>query len=73
MVCYIINEKLEILFFSGKIVTSLAYIFTMEKDLVKIIFGRIIFISQLIFKTFELLWYFLRLLECKRMIGLHFA
>ena len=26
------NEKLENLFFSGKIVTSLAYIFTMEKS-----------------------------------------
>ena len=33
------NENFEILFFSGKIRTSLAYIFTMEKAVVKIIFG----------------------------------
>ena len=33
------NEKLEILFFSGIIVTSLADIFTMKISLDKIIFG----------------------------------
>ena len=45
--------------------TFLAYNFTMEKALVKIIFGRKFFICQPIFKF---LWHFLRLLGCKRMI-----
>ena len=41
---------------SRKIVTSLAYIFTMEKALVKIIFGHKIFICRPIFKTFVALF-----------------
>ena len=36
----ICNKKLEIYIFSEKIVTSFVYIFTMEKVLVKIIYGR---------------------------------
>ena len=43
-------------FFSGKIVTSFAYIFTMEKALVNIIFVRKIFMCQPIFKFFVALF-----------------
>ena len=39
-------------FFNVKIVTSLAFIFTMDKTLVKIIFGCKCFICQPIFKSF---------------------
>ena len=56
LVCRILNEKLEFFFFSGKIVTSLTYTFTMEKALVKIIFCHKIFICQPFFKTFVALF-----------------
>ena len=47
-------------FFSGKIVTSLADIFTMEEALFKNIFGiKILFVNR--FSKF--LWYFFRLLQ----------
>ena len=49
--------------------TSLAYIFTMEKALVKTIFGHQIFICQPI----KNLWHLLRLMGCKRIVRLHFA
>ena len=47
------NEKLDFFFFFGKIVTSLAYIFTMEKALVKIIFGHKMFIIPPVFKVYR--------------------
>ena len=40
MVCSSLREKLETLFFFGKIMTSLANIFTMKKAHVKINFGH---------------------------------
>ena len=43
-------------FFFGKIVTSLAYIFTMKKALVKIIFVRKLLICEPIFKIFVALF-----------------
>ena len=49
-----LKRKIRI-FFSGKIVTSLDYIFTIEKALVKIIFSRKMYIYQPIFKIFEAL------------------
>ena len=49
-------QKLERKKNSRKIVTSLAYIFTMEKAQVKIIFGHKIYICQQIFKIFVVLF-----------------
>ena len=65
-----LKQKLEEKKNSGKIVTSLAYIFTMVKALVKIIFGRKIFICNR-FSTF--LWHFLEPLNCKRKTRSYFA
>ena len=39
-VLWIFNKILQLLFFSGKIVTSLANYFSMQKSLFKHIFGR---------------------------------
>ena len=50
--------------------TSLSYIFTMEKALVKMIFGRKIFICH---RFSNFLCHFLRLLGCLRIVKLHFA
>ena len=49
-------KKLKKLFSSKEIVSSHAYNLTMEKALVKIIFGRKIFICQPIFKFFVALF-----------------
>ena len=62
-------------FFSGKIVTSLAAktvagIFTMEKSLFKMIFGRT-FIREPIFKLF--VGHILQLLECKMVTWSYFS
>ena len=53
------QKKMKFYFHPGKLVTSLAkaYIFTMEKALVKIIFGRKILIFQLISKIFVALFW----------------
>ena len=48
----IFNKSLELLFFSRKIVTSLANNFSMQKSLFKHIFGHYIFICKPIFKFF---------------------
>ena len=57
--------KQKIDFPPGKIVTLLAYIFTKEKALVKIIFGHNFFICQHIFRTFVALF---RTFGCNGMI-----
>ena len=52
MVLLIFNKILELLIFSGKIVTSLTNNFSMQKSLLKNIFGCSIFICKPIFKIF---------------------
>ena len=51
----------QLRFFFGKIVTSFADIFTMEKALCQIIFGHYIFISIPNFKIFAAVYKTLRL------------
>ena len=50
--------------------TSLAYIFTMERPWSRLFFGSKMFIFQ---QIFNFLWHFLRLLGNKRMIRSHLA
>ena len=40
LVLWILNKILELLIFSGKIMTSFGYNFSIEKSLIKYIFGR---------------------------------
>ena len=62
--------KIRNFIFYGKMVTSLAYIFAMEKALVKILFGCKFFICQPISKIFVALF---KTFGKKRMMRSHFA
>ena len=65
------KKKNQFRFFSGKMVTSLADIFTMEKALFEIIFGHIIFL--LVNRFSKVLLHFLQLQECKMVTWSYFS